>query len=181
MKSPLIVYVSGAPGSGKTTLARLIAEQLYVPNISSDLVHGGVAFSNPHHDRKQTLFDVFVPTMIELSQKGVSFVVDQVLQRGISEVAIVDKLRPNAIIINIHTVCTDPIERYEQRIKSSDSQNVMQRREQLLERAVYHKKNLNKTSQPLELGVPMLVVNTNDGYHPSLSEIVGFIQNNYTD
>lgn len=181
MKKPLIVYVSGAPGSGKTTLARLIAEQLYVPNISSDLIHGGVALSNPNHDRKQTLFNVFVPTMTELSQKGVSFVVDQVLQKGISEAAIIDKLRPNAIIINIHTVCTNPIERYAQRIKSSDSQNVMQRREQLLERATHHEENLDKTSQPLELDAPMLVVNTDDGYNPSLSEIVGFIQNNYTD
>lgn len=39
---PLIVYVSGPPGSGKTTLASKISHTLYIPHISSDLVHAGV-------------------------------------------------------------------------------------------------------------------------------------------
>jgi len=179
MRKPLIVYVSGAPGSGKTTLARLLAEQLYVPSISSDLIHGGVAFTNPEHDRGQTLLSVFIPTMIELSQKGVSFVVDQVLQKGSSEVNIIDKLRPHANIVNIHTVCANPIERYVDRVKSSDMPNIVQRREHLLERAVFHKENLDKTNQPLELDLPSLVVNTDNGYNPSLSEVVTFIQKCY--
>ncbi|HEY5695498.1 MAG TPA: AAA family ATPase, partial [Candidatus Saccharimonadales bacterium] len=82
MIKPVIVYVSGAPGSGKTTLARLLADQLYIPSISSDLVHGGVAFLKPEHNRKQTLNDVFVPIMINMAQRGISFIVDQVLQKG---------------------------------------------------------------------------------------------------
>lgn len=176
MSKPLIVYVSGAPGSGKTTLARLLADQLYVPSISSDLIYGGVAFSNSEHDRGQTLLNIFVPTLIELSQKRVSFVVDQVLQKGVSEVNIIDKLRPYATIVNIHTVCTNPIERYKERIKNADSPNIVERCEHLLERAEHHKANLGGTSQPLELGLPVLVVNTDKGYEPSLSEITNFIK-----
>ncbi|HEX6258637.1 MAG TPA: AAA family ATPase [Candidatus Saccharimonadales bacterium] len=179
MNKPLIIYVSGAPGSGKTTLARILADQLYVPSISSDTIHGGVAFLHPEHDRKQTLVNVFVPTMIGLAQNSVSFVADQVLQKGVSEATIIDRLRPYAQIINIHTVCSDPIARYMQRVQSSEVPSVIARREQLLERAAYHKGNLDKTSQPLDLGVPTLVVNTDEGYTPNLSQVLNFIKKNY--
>ena len=179
MDKPLIVYVSGAPGSGKTTLARLIAEQLYVLCISSDLVHGGVALSNPEHNRAKTITDVFVPTIVELAQKGVSFVVDQVLQKGTSEIAVIDKLRPYATIVNIHTVCANPIERYKDKVIHSDLPKVIERREQLLERVAYHEDNLDKTSKPLELGLPVLVVNTDADYNPNLNEIMSFIQKHY--
>lgn len=172
------MYVSGAPGSGKTTLARLLADQLYIPSVSSDLVHGGVAFSRPEHDRKQTLNDVFVPLMIDMVQKGISFVVDQVLQKGLSEEDIIDKLRPYAAIINIHTMCKNPIERYVARIKASNLPSVVQRREHLLELATHHKAKLSKTNDPLKLDVPCLVVNTDSDYAPSMNDIIEFILNN---
>jgi adenylate kinase family enzyme len=179
MNKPLIIYVSGAPGSGKTTLARLLANELYIPSISSDTIHGGVAFSNPEHNRRQTLLKIFIPTMIEMSKNGISFVVDQVLQKGISEVDIIDKLRPYAEIINVHTVCDNPIERYKSRIIQADSSNIIERREYLLERAEHHKDNLDRTGQPLELELPLLVVNTNNGYNPNLGEIIEFVRTNY--
>ena len=181
MTKPVIVYVSGAPGSGKTTLARLLSEQLYVPHVSSDLVHGGVAFTRPEHDRKQTLRDIFVPVMIDMAKRGVSFVVDQVLQKGISEADIIDRLRPYATIINIHTECTAPIDRYTKRVAASNLPSVVRRRTHLLALAASHQANLAKTDQPLGLGVPLLSVNTDDGYNPSLPEIMTFIEANTTE
>ena len=178
MIKPVIVYVSGAPGSGKTTLARLLADQLYIPSISSDLVHGGVAFLKPEHNRKQTLNDVFVPIMINMSQRGISFIVDQVLQKGVSEADIIDRLRPYATIINIHTMCKNPIDRYVARIEASNLPSIVQRREHLLQLAAPHKDNLSKTNEPLKLNIPCLVVDTNDGYIPNLNDITEFILNN---
>lgn len=176
MSKPIIVYVSGAPGSGKTTLAKLLSEQLYLPHVSSDLIHGGVAFTQPDHDRKQTLLNVFVPTIIDIAQRGISIVVDQVLQKGASEAHIIDKLRPHATIINIHTQTSDPIGRYSARIKNSKIPSIIERREHLLSLAAAHKEKLERTNNPLDLGVPSMTVNTDDGYSPAIGEIVDFIK-----
>ena len=86
MNKPLIIYVTGAPGSGKTTLARRISEQLYIPHVSPDLVHGGARFTlGKPNDRYKTLHEAFVPIMIGMTKRGISFVVDHVLQKDISK------------------------------------------------------------------------------------------------
>ena len=175
---PVIVYISGAPGSGKTTLARLLSEQLYIPHVSSDLIHGGVAFLNPSHDRKETLLNVFVPTMVDMSKKGISFIADHVLQKGVSESDIIDKLKPHANIVYIHTKTSDPISRYVHRVKTSDLPSFIERREHLLSLATPHKENLSKTNEPLDLGVPTIVVNTDNGYEPILDKLVELIKQN---
>ena len=87
---PVIIYVSGAPGSGKTTLAKLLSRQLNIHHISSDLVHGSIAFLNPSHDRGETIRDVFIPYLIDSAKLGMSFVVDHVLQKDIAKETIDD-------------------------------------------------------------------------------------------
>jgi predicted kinase len=92
---PTIIYVSGAPGSGKTTLANKLAEQLYLPRISSDLVKGGLAYTDPHQDRNVATGSVFVPLLIEVAEKGVSYVVDHVLQK---------QLQKDQLTMNINSI-----------------------------------------------------------------------------
>ena len=177
---PTIVYVSGAPGSGKTTLAQNISKQLNIPQISSDLVHGGVAFTRPDHDRSETIRDIFVPYMIDTANKGISFVVDHVLQKNMAKETIIDKLREHAHIIYIHTQAVDPISRYKERIIANQSADVQYRRDFLLSRAEYHANNLRNTSEKIDLDIPTLVVNTDDGYDPVLDDVVAFIRANCT-
>jgi adenylate kinase family enzyme len=173
---PVVIYVSGAPGSGKTTLAKRISEQLNIPQLSSDLIHGGVALTRPDHDRPETIRDTFVPYMIDTSKRGISFVVDHVLQKNIAKETIIDKLQEYATVMYIHTQAIDPISRYKQRIETHESADVHDRREYLLERADYHASNLDNTSQKIELNVPTLVVNTDNGYVPELSEVISFVK-----
>jgi len=173
---PVIIYVSGAPGSGKTTLSRQLSQQLNIHHISSDLIHGGIAFLNPSHVRSETIKDTFIPYLIATSKLGISFVVDHVLQKDIAQSTIIDKLLPHAHIIYIHTQTTNPISRYKQRIKSHDSADIQERRDTLLLRADFHEANLHNTINPIELDLPTLVVDTNDNYNPTLDEIIGFIR-----
>lgn len=173
---PTVIYVSGAPGSGKTTLANLIAEHLYVHRISSDHIKGGLAYTNPAQDRNTTTKSVLVPMLIETAQHGVSYVVDHVLQKDIAKTTIIDELRTVANVLYIHTETKDPISRYIARVKASTVPDIIQRRDLLMERAVHHRNNLDNTQHAIELDAPTLVVNTDEGYNPSLEKIFTFIE-----
>ncbi len=173
---PTIIYVSGAPGAGKTTLAKLLSEQLYIPLISSDLVHGGVALTNPTHDRRETLNTVFVPVLIDLAKRNINCIADHVLQKGLSEDGIIHKLKPFANLIYIHVETAEPLKRYKHRIETSSLPSVIARRDHLFGLVGRHAANLEKTSRALDLKVPTLVVNTDDNYTPSLDSIVAFIR-----
>jgi len=180
-RKPLIVYVSGAPGSGKTTLARKIAQELYIPQVSSDLVHGGVRFTEGKpNDRKVSLHNVFVPLLVEMARKKISFVVDHVLQRNLSERDVVDKLTPYATLVYIHTCTNDPIARHLERELTRTDRGVILSNQERIERSEYHRQNLSHTEHPLDLGISPLEVDTTDGYQPVFADIIAFIENAYT-
>jgi adenylate kinase family enzyme len=172
---PLIIYVSGAPGSGKTTLARLLSEQLYIPHLSSDLIHGGIEFTHSNHDRTAVVQDILVPLMINYSLKNISFVVDHVLYSDMAKKSIIDSLQEVAHVINIHTITADPIQRYINRVSESKIPDIIDRRNILLERAEHHRSNLDKSAELIDLGIPALAVTTNNGYSPTINDIISFI------
>jgi predicted ABC-type ATPase len=180
MRKPLIIYVSGAPGSGKTTLAKQLSEEFYIPHISSDLIHGGVRLTHGRpNDRKESFDNAFIPMMIEMTKRHISFVVDQVLQKNISETDVIDRLEPFADIVYIHTVATDPVKRHLERELSRTDRGGVLDREGLIARSDFHRGNLSRTQAPLNLDVPTLVVHTDNGYDPSLKEIADFIERSY--
>lgn len=175
---PVIIYVSGAPGSGKTTLAKQLSRQLNIHHISSDLIHGSVAYRNPLHDRGETIRNIFVPYLVYTAKQGMSIVVDHVLQKNLAKETIINNLLPHANVLYIHTQANNPISRYKKNIENHDSAEVQQRRDFLISRAEFHASNLENTINPIDLGVPRLVVDTNDMYNPSLEEIIHFIEHN---
>ena len=179
MQKPLVVYVSGAPGSGKTTLARKISAEMYIPHVSSDLIHGGIRFTRGNHDRRTTLHEVFVPLLVDMAKKNISFVVDQVLQRNVSENDIIAKLKPYAQLVYLHLWADNSVERHFDREVSRKDRGIVLTAEELVARQDYHIKNLPNTESPLEIDVPRLEINTRDNYKPELSEIVAFILDNH--
>jgi cytidylate kinase len=178
-KLPVLIYISGAPGSGKTTLARKISEELYIPHISSDLVHGGISFTlNEKNDRTKSIHEVYVPLLVSMSKMNISYVVDHVLQRNLSEKDILDKLMPFARIIYIHLQSINSIDRHIERELNRSDRGVQLTNEELVIRAKYHQDNLAKTQEPLDVTLPTLVINTSDGYEPTFDSIIQFIEEN---
>lgn len=177
MPKPLIVYVSGAPGSGKTTLATRLSDLLYIPRISSDLVHNGVRTTlGEPNDRYKSFHEVFVPLMIDMVQKQVSFVVDHVLQKDTSKIDVIDKIRPYADIVIIYTTSADPIKRHLERELRHDSPGKIREDEEIISRAEFHRQNLANTQDAdPNLGLPSLTVNTDSDYEPSMDAILAFI------
>lgn len=172
---PTVIYVSGAPGAGKTTLAKLLAEQLYIDHVSSDMVKGGLEFTHPGQDREAATRNVFLPLLVNHAEKGISFVVDHVLQKDIAKDTIIEKLQAVANVIYIHVRTDDPIKRYIERIENSELPDIIRRRELLLERAKHHRNNLMNTADVIHLDVPTIVVNTDSSYDPTLNEVISFI------
>lgn len=178
MNKPLIVYVTGAPGSGKTTLARQISELLYMPHVSSDLVHGGIRFTlGEPNNRYKTLHEAFVPIMIDMAKRGISFVVDHVLQKDISKTDVIDRLSPHARIIFVHTVAKDPITRHLGRELTREGRGKALNDDELKKRADFHTSNLSQTVEPADFEKPVIIVDTNDGYSPTLDKIIATIEN----
>lgn len=181
MRKPLVVYVSGAPGSGKTTLAKKLSEELFIPHVSSDLIHGGVRLTNGGpNDRLKSLHESYVPILIDMAQKSISFVVDQVLQKDLSKADITDKLSPYASIVYIHTQTTNPIQRHLARELARKDRGRVLTPDELKTRSEFHRQNLGNTAEPVDIGIEPFIVDTTNGYSPSIEEIVDYIEQRYS-
>jgi hypothetical protein len=86
MPSPRIVLVSGAPGSGKTTLGRRLADALSVPHVNKDRIREGLWLTDPSIARDgDRIWGIWMSSVRLLLAAGVFVVVDQTLYRGKSE------------------------------------------------------------------------------------------------
>lgn len=166
--TPIAIVVSGAPGSGKTTLARILCDEMRLPRLNKDLVmhslrRGGMPSDEANTRAWRITYDLGV-TML---REGVSFVTDMTLYRGISEAELA-ALSPHGVVVNVHCRAEGPVERYERR-QRSDPRNNPASVTRHVERT---RSELHLTFEPLNLGVERVEVETTDGYTPPIDELV---------
>jgi predicted kinase len=179
MARPTLVVVSGPPGSGKTRLARTLAEAVPCPAVCRDELkegmvhaHGGEFEAAAGDPLTQQTLPLFFDVLRLLLTRGVTVVAeaafqDRLWRPGLEPLAELAELR----IVQCHVDPAVAHARYLQReaaggrhahasIVGSDRED-WQRAYASFERVSLH--------------APTLDVDTTDGYAPGLAEIVAFV------
>jgi len=176
-RPPLAVLVSGAPGSGKSTLAHALALGLDVPVLhKDDLVHGIWRTRDRAMDLGAPGVEPFYRTMELWLDLGVSFVAEQTFYRGVSEPDVAKRLGDRSVLVNVHCRSTCAMERFEQRMRQ-DPLCGDERLRKLLPIAESLQADLY---EPLELSCPVVIVDTDNGYLPSLESVISAIDHLYS-
>ena len=180
---PLLVIVNGAPASGKTTLARRLADTLRLPILERDGLkevladHLEVADLAQSEALTRAAVGVFYALADQLARAKVGMVLDQAYRRGQAE----EQLRPllaasQAVIVHCVVPPEENVRRYIARFERGERHPAHFDHERIA-RVRSGKLRIDwRQSEPLELPVPTLHVDTLDGYKPSFAEIVAFVR-----
>jgi predicted kinase len=174
-----LVIVSGAPASGKTMLAERLSRDLQLPLIAKDSLKEaladamgapeGVAASGRMGDGAYAVLYAVAHALLEA---GYGAIVESNFRRGMSEPELA-RLLPWAGARLIH--CTAPPEvilaRYAERFARGERHPAHLD----AERADALRDDLDAGRfEPMQLPVPVLVVDTTDGWHPGYEEVREF-------
>lgn len=188
-RRPTLVLVTGAPGSGKTTLSAALSETLRLPWLSRDLVRTGLFFTlggwsdQPEHVPSiQKSKDVFFETIELLLGRGVSVVADYVLRReGLPPGSRISHLADCVIVETSTPVATD---RYLARLRDDPLLNrpaVLRSlghssfEDLLTARAAAASELSPLLFDARNSELRTLTVDTTDGYVPTLEALLDFI------
>ena len=178
---PKCIIVTGRPGSGKTTLAAKLATQICLPLVSRDAIKEG--YVNTHGikhtelspDTNGKVSALFFEIAVHYLSGAVSLVMEAAFQHKIWA-ANIDALQ--AVSDPCIVICSVPAELAAERHLQRGLED--QRREYYHgDRRVadYRETGVMAPSgnyTPPDLRIPRLDVSTEDGYAPSLEEIIKF-------
>ena len=166
MARPLLVLVSGHPGSGKTTLGRALGDAMVLPHLNRDAMRAGLTFTEPSTPPDPELvWRTYLDTIERWLVNGISLVTDQTLYIGMTD-ELRSRLPPLGDVVNIHCRCPHAYERWVAKTNMYP---------QFSEVDARVRAQRDEFTDPLPLGVPVIEVETSDGYDPPLDELARLI------
>ena len=172
LSQPLLVLISGAPGSGKTTLAKLLAERTGLYHVERDNLKLGIEFtsrSDPK-DRNKTVVPIYLELLFQLLKLRVSIIADASHYQGKSE-ADLQRYGNIATVVNIHCRAANHHERAQKR----DTIRVSAQPEWLSEYTPKYTAAAPQTINPIAHGYTVLEVDTSEGYKPTIDVITDWL------
>lgn len=176
---PIFIVISGAPGSGKTTLARILSEKLNLLHIERDILLEQVYQlhkNDTNYDRARVGIPKVYEIVASLLTQQISIVMDATLYKNKSEQDI-KLLGDNAKLLNIHCTAGDSSyvkERFRKReivLNNGDKPDWLDGHMDMLD-DIYE-----DVKDPLQLDCSRLVVETYEGYNPTINEVVEWVEN----
>ncbi len=172
MKKPVLVIVSGAPGSGKTIFASTLAAHMRLLHIERDRAFDAMRFTfEPEtFSREKDGIHLFYELVASVLKTQTSIVIDATLYKGKSENDMIP-LQQHAQMLNIHCRATNEHQRFYEReiVKAGKTPDWLPA----------HMSKLNEiydlVRDPLDIGCPIIEVDTTDTYNPSISTIASQI------
>ena len=182
---PALIVVCGAPASGKTTLARRLADDLRLPLLEKDVIKESLAEAIPAPDRdaSRRLGSASTKLLYDLAhamlERGTSVMIECNFSRTFAR----DDLRRLAGMSQVLVVqCVADAETIERRYRDRHASGARHVAHFDLDALPDLIAGLEANAYDLtELGYPAIVVNTEGGYHPVYPDIVESIRRRRTE